>query len=153
MESDYRLRGRESLPRFIKESVRCGIPSEFFAKAEMAGPLATFSGADNWVEHPYRNGIALIGDAAATSDPTYGQGMSLTLRDARLLRDALLADSDWDRAGHSYASEHDRYYGATHTFEDWQTELFNGTSAEARAQRARALPLIDEDPTRVPDSF
>jgi hypothetical protein len=25
----------------------------------------------------------------------------MTLRDARMLRDALLADDDWDRAGHS----------------------------------------------------
>jgi menaquinone-9 beta-reductase len=151
VESEYRLHGRESLARFIEESVRCGVPTEFYAKANIAGPLATFNGADSWVEHPYRNGIALIGDAAATSDPTWGQGMPLTLRDTRVLRDALLADDDWDRAGHSYASEHDRYYCATHTFEDWQTELFFGTSAEAQIRRAKALPLISGDPTRVPD--
>ena len=77
----------------------------------MAGPLATFNGADTWVEHPYSNGIALIGDAAATSDPTWGQGMSLTLLDARVLRDALLADDDWNKAADGYAVEHDRYYG------------------------------------------
>ncbi len=29
------------------------------------------------------SGVALLGDAAATSDPSFGQGMSLTLRDAR----------------------------------------------------------------------
>jgi 2-polyprenyl-6-methoxyphenol hydroxylase-like FAD-dependent oxidoreductase len=49
----------------------------------VAGPLATFDATDNWVEHPYANGVAPIGDAASTSDPTWGQGMSLALRDVR----------------------------------------------------------------------
>jgi 2-polyprenyl-6-methoxyphenol hydroxylase-like FAD-dependent oxidoreductase len=139
------------MPRFIEESVRCGMPADFFTKAKMAGPLASFSGADNWVEHPYCNGIALIGDAAATSDPCWGQGLSLTLRDARVLRDALLANNDCELAGHTYASEHDRYYRVIHACEDLLTEFFYGTSAEAHAHRARALPPINEDPTRIPD--
>jgi menaquinone-9 beta-reductase len=151
VESDFRLRGGESMPRFVEESVQCGIPLELYAKAKMAGPLATFAGADNWVEHPYSNGIALIGDAAATSDPIWGQGMSLTLRDVRVLRDGLLADDDWDKAAHAYATEHDRYYGAVHSREDLLTEFFYGISAEAKARRDRAMPLINEDPSRVPD--
>jgi menaquinone-9 beta-reductase len=150
-DSGFRLQGAGSLPRFIEESVRCGMPADFLATAKMAGPLASFSGADNWVEHPYFNGIALIGDAAATSDPCWGQGLSLTLRDARVLRDALLANDDWDTAGHTYASEHDRYYRVIHDCEDLLTEFFYGTSAEARAHRARGLPLIEADPTRIPD--
>jgi menaquinone-9 beta-reductase len=35
--------------------------------------------------------MALIGDAAAASDPSWGEGLSLTLRDVRLLRDSLIA--------------------------------------------------------------
>jgi len=34
VERGYRLQGREVLPHFIEESVRCGIPMEFYAKAE-----------------------------------------------------------------------------------------------------------------------
>ena len=151
VESDFRLQGRESMSPFVDESVRCGISRDIYSKAEMAGPLATFSGADSWVEHPYSNDIALIGDAAATSDPSWEQGMSLTLRDVRVLRDALIANENWDRAAHTYASEHDRYYRAVHTWEDWLTDFFFGISEEARARRARALPLIAEDPTRIPD--
>jgi hypothetical protein len=75
----------------------------------------------------------------------------LTLRDARVLRDALLADDDWDRAAHAYATQHDRYYGIIHDYEDLLTEFFYGTSAEARARRDRAMPLIIADPDRVPD--
>jgi 2-polyprenyl-6-methoxyphenol hydroxylase-like FAD-dependent oxidoreductase len=150
-DSALRLQGRDSLPRFFEESVRCGIPADFYANAKIAGPLASFSGADNWVEHPYANGIVLIGDAAAASDPNWGQGLALTLRDARFLRDALLADDDWDRAAHAYAEQHDHYYEKIHDYEDLLTEFFYGTSAEARAHRAKAMPLINEDPTRVPD--
>jgi 2-polyprenyl-6-methoxyphenol hydroxylase-like FAD-dependent oxidoreductase len=150
-DSGLRLQGRESLPRFIEESVKCGIPADVYAKATIAGPLASFNGADNWVKHPYANGIALIGDAAAASDPNWGQGVALTLRDVRALRDALLADDDWDRAAHAYAAEHDRYYHRIHEYEDLLTEFFYGTSGEARARRAKAMPLISEDPSRVPD--
>ena len=73
------------------------------------------------------------------------------LRDARVLRDALLATSDWERAGDIYASEHDRYYRVVHDCEDLLTEFFYGTSPEAHANRTRALPLLGEDPTRMPD--
>jgi 2-polyprenyl-6-methoxyphenol hydroxylase-like FAD-dependent oxidoreductase len=151
VESNYRLQGASSLPRLIEEGVRCGLPRELYGAPRAVGPLATFNGADNWVEHPYANGIALIGDAAATSDPIYGQGMALTLRDVRVLRDALTAESDWNSAGHAYAAEHDRYYGIMHICEDLLTEMLYGTSAEAEARRAKALPLIADDPTRVLD--
>jgi hypothetical protein len=46
-DSGLRLNGRDSLSRFFEESVRCGIPANFYAKAKIAGPLASFSGADN----------------------------------------------------------------------------------------------------------
>src|SRR6266850_1273553 len=106
--TSVRLQGMADLPRFIEESVRSGAPAEWYAGAKAVGPLATFDGADTWVEHPYQNGVALIGDAAAANDPTYGQGLSLTVRDVRVLRDCLLSHIDWDAAGHTYAEEHDR---------------------------------------------
>ena len=92
-------------------------------------------GADSWVEHPYRNGIALIGDAAATSDPTHGQGMSLMLRDVRVLTDLLKGTERWDDAGHEYAAHHDGYYGTCHTFASWFKELFFSMGHEAAKER------------------
>src|SRR5207249_4697756 len=75
-------RGQQhDLARFVDESVRAGVERALYAAARPAGPLALFEGADAWVDHPYRDGVALVGDAAATSDPTWGQGISLTLRD------------------------------------------------------------------------
>lgn len=114
----------------------------------MAGPLVSFEGVTTEVVHPYQDGIALIGDAAAVSDPSWGQGLSMTLRDARVLRDHLLTNEDWDAAGHAYAREHRRYCSTVHTVVEWYTEFFLATGPEADARRARALPLIAEDPTR-----
>jgi 2-polyprenyl-6-methoxyphenol hydroxylase-like FAD-dependent oxidoreductase len=148
-----RLQGEKDVPKFIEASIACGMPGEYFEGAEAAGPLATFDGADSWVEHPYRDGIALIGDAATSTDPSWGQGLSLTVRDARVLRDALSSNDDWDAAGHTYASEHDRYYGNLHKVEGWLTQFFYETGPEADARRAQAFPLIVQDPTRVPDAL
>jgi 2-polyprenyl-6-methoxyphenol hydroxylase-like FAD-dependent oxidoreductase len=148
-----RLQGDNDIPRFIEESVASGMPQEYFDGARPAGPLATFEGADCWVDHPYRDGVALVGDAAASSDPSWGQGLSLTLRDVRVLRDALLANDDWEAAGHAYATEHDRYFGILHTVEDWLTRFFFETGPEAEASRARGFPLIAQEPERVPDAL
>jgi len=148
---DRRLQGDADVSGFVAAVIRAGAPEDFFSDARPAGPLATFDGADTWVDHPYREGIALIGDAAAASDPSDGDGMSLTLRDIRVLRDVLGTSHDWDAAGHAYAAEHDRYYGVIHTVTGWHKDVFQDLTPEGDARRARALPLIQQDRMRVPD--
>lgn len=132
----------------VKDS---GAPAEWFERAELAGPLAAFDGADHWVESPYRDGVALVGDAASASDPSFGCGMSLTLRDARVLGEALAATDDWHSACRSYAAEHDHYFGSLHTIIDWLTQMYRETGPEADARRGRAFPLFAQDRTRIPD--
>jgi menaquinone-9 beta-reductase len=150
--SSTRYQGMADLPQFIKDSIEAGAPAHWYSGIRHAGgPLATFDGADTWVEHPYKDGIVLIGDAASSNDPSYGQGQALALRDARVLSDHLVATDDWDRAAHAYAADHDRYYGALHRFTGWFYQLFLQPGAGADALRARALPLLGEDPTRMPD--
>lgn len=148
----YRLQGESMLSLFIRESAK-GYPpiADYCADAKSIGPLASFDVSDNWVEHPYRDGVALVGDAAATTDPTYGQGLSFALRAARVLRDELTKSSDWEAAGRRYAEQHQRSFHACHTVEGWIRAIFQDPSPEAAALRARALPQIAEDPTRVPD--
>jgi len=152
-ERDHRFQGAEDLPHFVEESVKAGVPAEWYSRLEPIGPLATFDGTNNWVNHPYRDGIALIGDAAASTDPSYGQGQSLAAMDARVLRDQLLAHNDWDVAGHAYANEHDRYYAAVHEYTDFLYQMFYAVGPAADARRARAFPLIAQEPERVPDGF
>jgi 2-polyprenyl-6-methoxyphenol hydroxylase-like FAD-dependent oxidoreductase len=152
-DANLRIQGADSVRRFIEEVVHVGLPAEFFSDATAIGPLAVFEGANVWVDRPYRQGIALIGDAAATNDPSWGQGLSCTVRDVRVLRDQLLSDENWDIAGFAYAEEHDRYYKVIHTLENWLADLFMEVGPVAEALRAKALPLIAQDATRMPDLF
>jgi 2-polyprenyl-6-methoxyphenol hydroxylase-like FAD-dependent oxidoreductase len=146
-----RLQGMGDAGRFIEESVRTGIPRESFAGVRAVGPLATLDMTDTWVDCPYRNGLALIGDAAGSTDPTWGQGLSLTLRDARVLAEQVLASEDWDAAGHAYAREHDRYLNSAITAQGWLFDLFFELGPEADARRERALPRLSSEPDRMPD--
>jgi 2-polyprenyl-6-methoxyphenol hydroxylase-like FAD-dependent oxidoreductase len=147
-----RLSGEAGLDRFRELQIRTGIPAAYWETAQTAGPLASFDATDNWVAHPFKNGIALIGDAAATGDPTWGQGMSQTLRDVRLLSEALLAEEDWQVAGHRYAEGHDEFHGHVHRADGWYTDLFLDQGPEAEARRARALPRLIEDLSRIVDT-
>jgi 2-polyprenyl-6-methoxyphenol hydroxylase-like FAD-dependent oxidoreductase len=136
---------------FVTSCIETGAPPEWFEEAEAIGPLAAYPGADTWVDHPYREGVVLIGDAAAASNPAWGCGLALTLRDARVLRDRLLSSGDWDAAAHAYATEHDAYYGALHRLHGWLTLLMYETGPAADARRARAFVRLAADPSRAVD--
>ena len=146
------VQGNEKLGTFMTESQKVA-PNlrESYAQAKSAGPLAAFEVGESWVDHPYRDGVALLGDAASTSDPTFGQGLATTFKDARVLRDALLGQSDWDRAGHEYARCHDGYFQKEYKVCGWLRTLFQDPSPQAQALRQYAMPRIAEDLSRVPD--
>jgi 2-polyprenyl-6-methoxyphenol hydroxylase-like FAD-dependent oxidoreductase len=145
------LSGQRDGAAFVEGIVAAGASPEWFQQVESIGPLATFNAADRWVDQPYRDGIVLIGEAAASSDPTCGSGMSLTLRDVRLLRDCLFASADWEVAAREYADAHDRNYASLHRQHGWARELYDSVGPEADALRAQALPKLAEDPGRRPD--
>jgi 2-polyprenyl-6-methoxyphenol hydroxylase-like FAD-dependent oxidoreductase len=78
---------------------------EQIAHATPIGPLATYPGDDTWTAHPYAPGVVLIGDAAGYNNPIIGEGLSIALRDVRLVRD-VLREGDYDTRGfESYAAE------------------------------------------------
>lgn len=143
-DAGFRLSGAKDEENFMEGFLRTGAPEEVFSGARAAGPLATFEGAHAWVDHPYKEGVALIGDAAATGDPTWGQGLSTSLRDSRILRDALVSNEDWESAGHVYASGHDAFYEINHTYEVWTSRLL--MDPNSRELRSRAVPKLKQDP-------
>jgi len=151
--TEKRFSGRSDLPEMLGQSVTAGVPPDVYANAKPVGPLATFDGRSVWADVAYRNGVALIGDAAANTDPTWGQGLSMALRDARVLRDQLLANEDWEQASEAYAEARQQYFGAVHTMENWQTQLLMETGPEADARRAKAFLTWSEDRTRNPETF
>jgi menaquinone-9 beta-reductase len=136
------LSGAGDVSDFSNYCVQTGVPSEWFDRAQVVGPLATFEGADVWVEHPYKDGLALIGDAAAANDPCFGCGLSLTLRDVRVLRDALVSSEDWSAAGEQYATEHDAYFHRLHTVTSWLRQIRYALGPEADRIREVALPRL-----------
>jgi 2-polyprenyl-6-methoxyphenol hydroxylase-like FAD-dependent oxidoreductase len=146
-----RLSGSRDVAPFVASCVRAGTPAEWFEAAEPAGPLATFDASDHWVAHPYARGIVLVGDAAATPDPSWGCRLSLVLRGVRLLRDGLVATEDWESAGHAYADQFYQLYDRVHRLETWMSDMFYEIGPEAEARRARAYPLLAEEPDRWPD--
>jgi len=150
-ETRARIQGNSDFQRLMEAVRWTGPISESFREARQGGPLASFECADTWVDHPYRDGVALVGDTAASNDPSAGQGLSLALRDARTLCDCLHSDQDWKQAGRAYAAEHDRYYGIVRDATEWFVSLFQAVGPEADTRRARVLPRFAEDPTCAPD--
>ena len=152
-QENFRLQGQQDLARFRDLTIQAGAPAEFYADAQPVGPLATFSGAAVWVDKSYRNGIALVGDAAAVADPTWGQGLSMALANARELRDQLIKHDDWNEAGEAYAEAWRQLHQTIHTAETWATRLLLETGPEADERRLQAFSLWREDRTRNPDTF
>jgi len=139
------LSGGVHLTDFISRCVESGVPASWFSGAALAGPLATFEGADSWVDIPYKDGVVLIGDAAASSDPSWGCGLSLMFRDVRVLRDLLTTTDDWQAAARQYAVEHETYSSALRRIISWLRIVLYGLGAETDRIRAHALPRLAED--------
>jgi len=146
-----RLQGASQVSRFVDECVKTGLPRDCYADAEPVGPLASFDLTETWVEHPYREGVVLIGDAAGSSDPSWGQGLSITIRDVRELSESLLAGNDWDVASDRYAQARDVYFQTDLRVHEWAFDLFFGEGLEADRLRERVFPLHAAEPERVPD--
>jgi len=146
-----RLSGARDLMEAIGHLRAVGAPERWFDGVELAGPFATFDGAARWVEHPYRDGVVLIGDTAGATDPTWGEGLARTLRDVRLLRDRLLSDDDWDRAASAFAEDHDAFFSCMLRLGGMRGELMFDVGPKADARRKRAFAAHKGDPGAVPD--
>jgi menaquinone-9 beta-reductase len=148
---DRKLSGKERVAEFLKACQATGAPANWFDKVEVAGPLAEFEGADRSVPSPSKPGLALIGDAAAATDPSWGCGLSKTLVDVENLSRCLAETDDYDAALKRYAVEHDDYYGKLHNILSWMTELVWTSGPEPDERRARVFPRMQADPSGFPD--
>jgi 2-polyprenyl-6-methoxyphenol hydroxylase-like FAD-dependent oxidoreductase len=147
------LSGDQKIGQFLESLLRAGVPTAWFHGVRAAGPLAEFNGTDHWVDEPAHNGVVLIGDAAAASDPDFGAGLSLTLLDVLHLRDCLCSTPDWSEGITRYAQEHDRCYAAFHEVERCWAKLLWDVGTEADERRARVLHWVLTEPKEVPDIF
>ena len=83
---------RALLEAFRVPTMPCG---EAIANAKISGPANAIPNQSTIVRKPYASGAVLIGDAAGYNDPIIGQGLSISLRDVRLVRDLLLSGEPW----------------------------------------------------------
>jgi 2-polyprenyl-6-methoxyphenol hydroxylase-like FAD-dependent oxidoreductase len=70
-------------------ALKCLPYAEAIAAATPVGPFNSYSNEDHWVDDPTCPGVVLIGDAAGHNDPILGQGLSIALRDVRLVSEIL----------------------------------------------------------------
>jgi menaquinone-9 beta-reductase len=157
----YLLHHRDALPRrlsgerdfavVMNHFHEIGIPGEWLEKLTPHGIFATFDGAHRWITNPMRGNCVLIGDAAAASDPVWGNGLSRTLRDVRLLRDRLLDGKDWTRAAEAYATDHDDFFQRLRRAERLNATLHFAMGEAAESRRQHAYSLMDKHPELNPD--
>ena len=109
-EQKSRLAGADAPQRFLEAFRLTTVPGiAAIAGARAAGPCNAFPNNDTWTDRPCVEGAVLIGDAAGHNDPITGQGLSITMRDVRVVSDILRGTepSSWGDAAlfDEYASE------------------------------------------------
>ena len=135
--------------RFLDDfqGLSCVPCHEALGQATPIGPCATMSGEDTWTEDPFVEGIVLIGDAGGYNGPIIGEGLSLALRDVRLLSEILLQQPEWapahfERYGHQRGEGLRRMRIAA----ELRATLAAQFGPEAAARRAHFRDLAREDP-------
>ena len=146
-----RLSGARDYPAVLQHFREIGIPAGWLENVTPHGVFATFDGAHRWITKPVRGNCVLIGDAAAASDPVWGNGLSRTLRDVRLLRDHLLGNRNWQGAAEAYATDHDDFFHRLRRAEHLNSTLNFSMGEAAEARRMRAYALMDKHPELNPD--
>lgn len=143
-----RLTGDGAQQAFLDAFRLKSVPgSAHLANATPAGPCNSYPNEDTWTDEPYAEGVVLIGDAAGHNDPTIGQGLSITYRDVRTVRDVLLASDDWSLAAFAaYGEERRERMRRLRFYATLQSRLENEFGPEAEARRGRAFERRAQDP-------
>ncbi len=96
LDQRNRFAGDGATERFLQAFDRPSIPhGGSLSQALPAGPCHGYPNNDVWIDNPVAPGIVLIGDAAGHNDPSGGQGISIALKDARLVCEALNTTKAW----------------------------------------------------------
>ena len=119
------------------------------AAATPAGPCAAFTNEDAWTDEPFVDGVVLIGDAAGWNDPIIGQGLSISLRDVRIVSELLLGGDDvWTPALFaSYREERRERMRRLRFSAALNAHLRAEFGADATARRQRVAARLAEDGT------
>ena len=152
--ADYAYTGRaryageggaaEMLAAFDME---CVPNSQAISKSTPIGPCRSYPSQDAWVDKPYVDGAVLMGDAAGYNDPILGQGLSVTLRDARMLAEILSNETDWSSSIFApYAKERSERLRRLRYIASFITTLSARFEPADLARREAAFTVLAEDP-------
>ena len=143
-----RLAGAQKATQFLEAfALRCVPGGDLFPWTRPAGPCAVYPMHDSWCDVPVTDGVALVGDAAGFSDPHLGQGLSIALRDVRLLAELLTDGDDWSpRALSPYVEERSERMRRLRWVNELATTLRGEFGEAARERRARATSRMREHP-------
>src|SRR5579859_587590 len=145
LQDAQRWAGPEGPHRFLATfaDLKCLPEASRFKSARIAGPCATFTAEDTWAPAPYADGVVLAGDAAGYNNPNIGQGLSLAMRDVRVLSGLLTSSSDWSPVGLSaYGEERGERLRRQRRVAATYAALFSTFSDEDRVRRARFLARV-----------
>ena len=148
LDSAHRFAGPAGQQRFLDAFSTAAIPgAASLVDARPAGPCATFKAEDTWCSAPYAPGVVLIGDAAGYTDPIAGQGLSLALRDVRLVSEALrsaeLLHAETTFAG--YAADRLERMRRVRFVAQTMAAVLAEFGPDSHARRLRALQRMQQD--------
>jgi len=147
-EQAGRFAGADGAQRFLDACVlECLPESAAFREAKPAGPCRSYPNQDTWTDLPHAEGVVLVGDAAGYNDPITGQGLSIALRDVRIVRDLLLAEGLGTHALAPYAEERRERMRRLRFSAALQAHLNAEFGAAARARRRDYFERQKADPS------
>jgi len=125
------------------------------SKARPIGPFNSYSNEDHWTEDPTTPGVVLIGDAAGHNDPIIGQGLSIALRDVRLVSEIILAGERKQESFRPYVDERLERMRRLRVTARLAVTLRSqfGEAARLRRQRAGIRMRVEKMLTPVPASI
>jgi menaquinone-9 beta-reductase len=151
LSGQHRFSGPSGTTAFLDACAKSAYPwSAEVASSTPIGPCATYPGDDTWTDAPFTDGVVLVGDAAGHNDPIIGEGLSIAMRDARIVRDLVL---DGARTATDFAS-----YGVERAARmerlRFGADIIAVTMAEDADNRsARQAYVVDRMATMDPEVF
>jgi 2-polyprenyl-6-methoxyphenol hydroxylase-like FAD-dependent oxidoreductase len=143
----HRFSGPGGTTRFLDAAAFPCIPwGDALAHATPAGPLAAYPGDESWCEQPYAEGVVLIGDAAGHNNPIIGQGLSISLRDVRMVRDVVRAGDVSPAAFTPYGAERMERLRRLRAGADFMAATFAEDCDDRPRRRARFFELQMTEP-------
>ncbi len=147
-EQRTRIAGPDGPKRFLEAWNVDSVPyAGAIAGAKPVSRCIAYPNSDAWVDGPVREGVVLIGDAAGRNDPIIGQGQSVTHRDVRMVRDALLGNTQWSPSMFDdYVSERAERMSRLRTIARLTSLRDSGFDAAGQALRRQIHQRIDQKP-------